>query len=321
MPTTLVRRAAGGEQRFAGAFAQDAVEVTPELELAAALRLDTWQNVDASTTLTRDNGTAMATAFADTSKLQLDPRIGALFHISREVAVRGSVYRAFRAPTLNELYRPFQVGTILTAANDRLRPETLWGGELGTQLVLDGLAAQATAFWNQMNDPIANVTLAMPVDGAARQRQNLGSTRILGVDLDVTWRPAADWTVRVAHTFSDGYVRSAPAQPDLVGNRLAQDPHHRTTAAVSYDNPRIATLSAELRYLGPQFEDDQNTQPIGSVVLFNARAERALAHGFSVFVIGQNLSDRHYLVGRSGIDTEGAPRTFELGLAYHAGAR
>ncbi|HEX8111175.1 MAG TPA: TonB-dependent receptor, partial [Kofleriaceae bacterium] len=320
-PSTIVQRAAGGEQRFAGVFAQDAMQVTPELELAAALRLDGWQNIDASGTTTRSDGTAMTTPFADASKLQLDPRLGALYHVTHEIAVRASAYRAFRAPTLNELYRPFQVGTVLTAANADLRPETLWGGELGTQLVLDRVAAQATAFWNQMSDPIANVTLAMPVNGATRQRQNLGSTRILGLDLDLTWRPAEAWTVRVAHTFSDGYVRSAPAQPDLVGKRLAQDPHHRSVAMVSYDNPRIATLTAEMRYLGPQFEDDQNTQPIGSVVLFDARAERALAGGFSVFVTGRNLFDRHYLVGRAGIDTEGAPRTFELGLAYHAGAR
>jgi outer membrane receptor protein involved in Fe transport len=39
-----------------------------------------------------------------------------------------------------------------------------------------------------------------------------------------------------------------------------------------------------------------------------------------VFASAQNLFDRHYLVGRAGIDTEGAPRTFELGLAYHAEA-
>lgn len=161
----------------------------------------------------------------------------------------------------------------------------------------------------------------MPVNGATKQRENLGSTRILGLDLDLTWRPAEAWTVRVAHTFSDGYVRTAPAQPDLVGKRLAQDPHNRSAAIVSYDSPRIATLTAEMRYLGPQFEDDQNTQPIGAVVLFDARAERALTAGFSVFVTGQNLFDRHYLVGRSGIDTEGAPRTFEVGLAYHTGAR
>jgi outer membrane receptor protein involved in Fe transport len=89
---------------------------------------------------------------------------------------------------------------------------------------------------------------------------------------------------------------------------------------VTYDIDRLATLVGQVRYLGTQFEDDQNTQPIGAVVLVDARVERDLTRGFSAFLTGQNLFDRHYLVGRAGIDTEGAPRTFELGLAYHASA-
>src|SRR6185369_3809106 len=189
-------RAAGGEQRFAGVFAQDALQLTPALELAAALRLDAWQNVDARRTLTLGDGSAMTTQLGDASEVQLDPRLGALVHVTPELALRGSAYRAFRAPTLNELYRPFQVGNVLTAANDQLRPETLWGGELGTQIVLPRITVQATAFWNQLHGAIANVTLAAPVDGASRQRENLGETRILGVDLDFTWRVTDAWTAR-----------------------------------------------------------------------------------------------------------------------------
>jgi outer membrane receptor protein involved in Fe transport len=311
---TLVRRAAGGEQRFAGAFAQDAVALGI-VELAAALRLDAWQNVDARRTQTLGDGSATTTALADASELQLDPRLGALVHVTDEIAVRGSAYRAFRAPTLNELYRPFQVGTVLTAANDRLKPETLWGGELGAQLVLANVSAELTGFANRLSDPIANVTLAMPVDGAGRQRQNLGRSRVIGADLDVTWRPGAAWTVRVAHAISDGEVAAAPAQPELVGKRLAQAPRHRSVGLVSYAAGRVAA-SAQVRYLGRQFEDDLNTQRIGAVVLVDARAEVALAGGLALFGAGQNLFDRRYLVGRAGIDTEGAPRTVELGLAY-----
>jgi outer membrane receptor protein involved in Fe transport len=317
-PMTLVKRAAGGEQRFLGAFVQDAAQLSPALELAAALRLDAWQNLAASRTTTTGSGTATTTALADASERQLDPRIGALYHVTSELALRASAYRAFRAPTLNELYRPFQVGTVLTAANDQLRPETLWGGELGTQIATREFGLQATAFWNQLRDPIANVTLAQPLDGATRQRQNLGSTRIAGLDLDLTWRPADDWMVRLGHTFSDGYVATAPAQPELVGKRLAQDPHHRAIAAVTYSDLGIATIVAQVRYLGPQFEDDLNTQPIGAVMLVDARAERSLGGGFALFGSGQNLFDRRYLVGRAGIDTEGAPRTFELGVVYRA---
>src|SRR5204862_5490502 len=98
-------------------------------------RLDAWQNLAASTTLTRGDGSATTTPFDDASRTQLDPRIGALWHASRELALRASAYRAFRAPTLHDLYRPFQLGTVLTAANELLKPETLWGGELGTQIV------------------------------------------------------------------------------------------------------------------------------------------------------------------------------------------
>ncbi|HSR95761.1 MAG TPA: TonB-dependent receptor [Kofleriaceae bacterium] len=320
-PDTLVRRAAGGEQRFLGAFAQDALQITPELQVAAAARLDGWQNVSARRTLTLGDGSATTTPLASTSEVQLDPRLGALYHVTPEVAVRASGYRAFRAPTLNELYRPFQVGTVLTAANERLKPETLWGSEVGGQLVLEQLSAQVTGFWNRLSDPIANVTLATPMDGAMRQRQNLGSARIFGVDIDVAWRPAPAWTVRVGHMFSDAKVTEAPAQPDLVGKRLAQDPRNRTTGSVSFHEPRIATITGEVRYLGRQYEDDQNTLGIGAVVLFDARVERDLVAGLSVFAAGQNLFDRRYIVGRAGVDTEGAPRTFELGLAYRARPR
>jgi outer membrane receptor protein involved in Fe transport len=319
-PTTLVQRAAGGEQRFAGAFAEDTVHVGSAVELAAAVRLDGWQNVDAQQTLTTNDGRAMTSPFHDASELQLDPRLGALVHLSDDFAVRGSAYRAFRAPTLNELYRPFQVGNVTTLANDQLKPETLWGGELGTQVSLPTVMFEATGFWNQLDNPITNVTLAAPVNGATRQRENLGQTRIFGLDLDLAWRPSEVWTVRVAHTFSDGKVTKAPAQPTLVGNRLAQDPRNRTTATVTYHDPRFAMVMADVRYLDRMFEDDQNTQPMGSVVLVDMRAERALAGGFSAFATVENLFDRQYLVGRAGVDTIGAPRTFELGLVYHLAA-
>jgi iron complex outermembrane receptor protein len=134
----------------------------------------------------------------------------------------------------------------------------------------------------------------------------------------VAWRPGAAWTLRLGHMFSDAKVTEAPAQPDLAGKRLAQDPRNRTTAAVTYSSAQIATITGEVRYLGRQYEDDLNTLGIGAVVLVDARVERSLVAGLAIFASGQNLFGRRYIVGRAGIDTEGAPRTFELGLAYHA---
>jgi outer membrane receptor protein involved in Fe transport len=202
-----------------------------------------------------------------------------------------------------------------TAANDQLGAETLWGAEAGPQIVVDTVVVRATGFWNRLDDAISNVTLPMPdASGATRQRQNLGRARIAGLELDASWHPAAAWTLGVAHLFSDARVTRADDQPMLVGKRLAQDPRSRSTAEVTFDDPSIVTATAQVRYLGTQFEDDLNTLPIGAVVLVDARVARRVWHGVSAFAAVTNLFDRRYLVGRSGIDTLGAPRMIEAGL-------
>jgi iron complex outermembrane receptor protein len=314
---SVVERAAGGTQLSAGVFGQDVVSVTPRLDVAAALRLDAWRTAGGEQRLVRGDGSESVQAFAARDELQLDPRLSALYRVTDIVGVRASVYRAFRAPTLNELYRPFQVGTILTEANAALDPEILWGGEAGTQVVTGGMAFRATGFYNRLDGAIANVTLPEPLpSGATRRRENLGRSRIAGVELELSWRPSETWQLVVAHTFTDARVTAAPGLPDLVGKRLPQDPRDRTVATVVLEPPHLFTLTGQVRHLGRQFEDDLEMLPMAAVTLVDARIARAIAGGVSIFASAQNLLDRRYLVGRAGVDTEGAPRTFEVGLSY-----
>ena len=51
--------------------------------------------------------------------------------------------RAFRAPTLNELFRDFRAGGTLTNANDQLQPERLTAAEAGVSLSLGKSAVRA----------------------------------------------------------------------------------------------------------------------------------------------------------------------------------
>jgi outer membrane receptor protein involved in Fe transport len=312
MPSSLVERRAGGEQRFAGVFVEDAWHATSAIEVAGALRLDGWQNRAGELALTRGDGSVETMPFAETSEAQVDPRLGILAHITDELALRASGYRAFRAPTLNELYRPFQVGTVLTDANANLGPETLWGAEAGPQIVVEQVVVKATGFYNHLSNAIGNVTLPMPLaDGATRMRQNFGTARITGVELEASWRPSTTWTFAVAETYMHSTVTDASDAPNLVGNRLAQDPRVRATGALTYSG--LVDVTAQARYLGRQFEDDLNTLPIGSVVLLDARVAHTFNKWITVFAAGENLADRRYIVGRAGVDTLGAPRTIEVG--------
>jgi outer membrane receptor protein involved in Fe transport len=151
-------------------------------------------------------------------------------------------------------------------------------------------------------------------DGAARMRENLGAARIFGLELAAEFHPTPAWTLRAAELFADTTVTSAPGHEELVGNWLAQDPRHRATGTLAYAGWLTAAVQA--RYLGPQFEDDQNMLPIGAVVLVGAFVAKPIARGFTLYGTAENLFDRRYIVGRSGVDTIGAPRTVEIGLRY-----
>ena len=113
----------------------------------------------------------------------------------------GDLGWGFRAPTLNELYRQFRVGTVLTLANNQLGPERLVGGEAGVSVVpVRNLTWRATWFDNRVKDPVSNVTLTTVGANVTQQRQNLGRTRIPGVQTDVEYRLGARLALSAAAT-------------------------------------------------------------------------------------------------------------------------
>jgi outer membrane receptor protein involved in Fe transport len=316
---SILQRVTGGNQAFLGVFVQDSYQIFSALELIGALRFDAWRNFHASQTTEDASGTHTETAFSDRSDNQLSPKLGARYRILESLTLRAAGYTAFRAPTLNELYRPFQVGTILTAANDQLGPETLRGAEVGIELnPRSGLVIRGTGFWNVLNQPITNVTLPAPLpDGSQRKRENLGQARIRGVEVDAGWHFFHSWTAALSYTFADSRVTSAPGVPQLVGLRLAQDPVHRASASLTFDNPTILTATVLTRIVGLQFEDDLNQLPMPGFLIFDLAASRRIGSSLELYAAIENLFNRQYLVGRAGIDTIGQPFTVRLGLRLH----
>jgi outer membrane receptor protein involved in Fe transport len=317
---TVVGRDAGGEQRLYGLFVQDVYDVSPAVAFTAALRWDRWDNVGASREVTLGDGSTARVDFPDRSDATASPKLGARLRPAGWLTLRAAAYRSFRAPTLNELYRPFQVGTVRTLANEDLGPETLLGGEAGVEVeAASVLTARATGFWNELEDPIVNVTLDPAVDPDLRQRQNLGRARIRGVEAEVGWRISRTWLATAGYTFVDSEVVLAPGQPQLVGKDLPQDPRHRWNVSLAFDDPRLLAAAVQVRWLGRQYEDDLNTLPMDGVALVDVSASRALGRGATLYLAVENLLDEQYLVGRAGVDTIGQPRFVHGGVRLRTG--
>ncbi len=318
MPTTLVGRQGDGEQQFAGAFVQELYDPTAWLSVSAAARMDLWKNRATTRVDTRENGETDITALNGHHATEFSPRLGVLVKPSVNTRLRASGYQSFRAPTLNELYRPFQVGTTLTAANPDLNAEHLVGAELGAEYLLPHAGAlRATGFMNWLDKPIVNETLAMPLPGGAtRQRRNLGQARIRGVELAAELRPTRWLTAMGAYTLADNKVLESPGQPELVGRRLPQDPVHRGRASLTANAGRFLA-SVQARTQSHQYEDDKNTLLMKAYLLIDSFVSVGVGGDVEIYGSIQNIFDSKYLVGRAGLDTIGPPRLVLAGLRVH----
>jgi outer membrane receptor protein involved in Fe transport len=299
-PTALVFRRAFGEQQQAGAFAEGLADVTRWLQLQAALRVDGWRNVGGSREEVASSGTVTATPLPDRDDAQLSSRLAVRVHPEQWLAVRAAGYRSFRAPTLNELYRPFQVGPVAVDANPQLGPETLLGVEAGIDLGTATASLRATGFVSRLENPIVNTTI-----GPNHQmRQNLGLARIRGVEMRALWTPTRAVHVSGGWTFVDSRVLSS----DLFGRELPQDPRHRLSARIDVREWRGFGASFEVRWVSGQYDDDLNQFRLAGFAAVNATLSRALSDRWTVFAAVENLFDRQYLVGlQGGVATVGQP--------------
>jgi outer membrane receptor protein involved in Fe transport len=292
---------AGGRQQTAGLFLEDVVRATPRLSLTLGGRLDLWTNDE-------EGG-------SEREESAFSPRASLLFQATDCWAWTASAYSAFRAPTLNELYRAFRVGDVLTLANPDLAAERLTGGETGALWTGSGgrFSARTTAFWMEVEQTIANVTLSTQPGLITRQRRNLGRTRSRGVEAEATAR-ASRWALSGGYLFADARVESASAEPGLAGLRLPQVPRHQVSFQVRFDDPRLASVGLQARWTDGQFDDDLNQLHLGSFATVDALVSRDLGRGISLFAAAENLFGERFDIGRTPVRTLGPPRMVRVGV-------
>jgi len=261
---------ASGRQRTGAAYVEDVMTLSPRLTATAALRVDKWQDIAWS------------------------PRATLLFRATDRLALTAAAYRAFRAPTLNELIRGFRVGNVVTQANDQLGPERLSAVEVG---VRSG-PLRATLFSMTTTDTIANVTLSVTPSLITRRRENFGSSRSRGVEIDFEQRLGARWRLDAGWLSTDARLST--------GKRPPQVPRHQATLQLRFDG-----VGAQLRWSSMQFDDDLNQLPLRGYFVADLFAARG-----PFFVAVENVFDRRVETAATPVITLGQPRAARVGLRF-----
>ncbi len=330
------RRHVAGQQRLLGFYVSDAVTLGESTRLFGTLRRDSWRNDDASRVIRNltDGSLVLDTSYVATEDSQLSYSFGVQQRAGRLLSFRGSVYQSFRAPTLNELYKPFaSSGNVLTEANASLRPETLKGVDIGVDFSPSAaLGARLTAFWNTVHNPVQEITIGfagsaprliapcgqIAAGGACRQRQNLEAFYTHGIETEVEAYPHRFWALRGSYTWNPTEITKASMQPQLVGKAARGNSRHQYSASVAYSNSALANVSLTTRFVGRRFDDDVNSLVLESFYVTDARVSRQLTSKATLFASGENIFNRDYPISRaaSGLVRVGSPRLFEGGMQY-----
>jgi len=307
------RRTAGGDSSTLGAFVEDDWTIG-RLVLTGGARIDRWtltggflQEHSGAGPVVTDN------RFADRDGSEATARAGLLYHLDPALALRAAAYTGFRLPTLNELYRPFVVFPITTQANAALGPERLRGAEVGADATpIGGVTLGLTAFYNRLGGAIANVTIGPNL----RQRRNVDAIIARGVEATLQARHGAV-SLSASYAFSDSHVEASGASVQLNGFIPAQSPRHTASATLAWAPHAGPSLSATLRYVGRQYEDDLQTDMLPAATTVDMVARLPIARRLALVARAENLFDATVVTRNAGGSMDlGTPRTLWIGLRF-----
>jgi outer membrane receptor protein involved in Fe transport len=288
----------GVTQRTTAAWAQGSFILGYNLTVGGGVRLENWRSER------RDHANGR-------SVTRVLPRASVAWQFASAASLRVAGQHSYRTPTINELYRGFRVGNVLTQANAALEPETLTGGEVSLVVRATGTTLRTIGFWTRLDDAIVNVTLESGPALILRQRQNAGRIRATGVEVEIDAPLAPTLSVQASTAFVDSVFTEGAA---LDGLRVPQVPRWQTSAG-AHGAWRQLAYSVDWRFIGSQYDDDRNEFELGPSTMVNARVGWRVRRR-EVFAAIENVLDEEQDVGRTPVRTIGLPRTSRVGVRW-----
>jgi outer membrane receptor protein involved in Fe transport len=199
-----------------GVFVQDEIVLFNRLNIVPGVRLD----------------------YHSTFGAAVSPKLGVSWKAIDMLRLRGSVGRAFEAPTLSQLYMPDLTinPSFVLRPNPDLTPEYLWAADAAVELTpLKSLRLQVGGFYNDMRDLI--VPKVMP--DKAVSHANVSDSWSTGLELEGEYQVVPSLTLSAGYVFQqsrDVYatkIRSKFAERDTIVP-LDYVPAHSATAELRF---------------------------------------------------------------------------------------
>ncbi len=217
---------------------------------------------------------------------EISPKLSAVYAIADGTKLRASFGKAFRPPTVNDLYwrDPYAEG------NPDLQPEKSTGYDIGAERLFgDKLLGRVTIFKNEVENLL---TWDDPDGDWIWQPYNIGEASVYGVETeaDIQFTPCVSGDI--CYTYL-----SAKDRGDIYYDKyIRYKPSHKIGLGLRYRNSSGFKTRIGAAYTGEVYSDRANTAELDSFLLLSARLSQDIKDIGEIFLSGENLLDETYQI-------------------------
>ena len=262
--------ASNGNTQTQALYIQDKWQISPLWSLTLGGREEYWQAYAGSNY--NSSNSPNLTNYSDKSDTKFSPKVSLNYEPIPAWGFRAAFGKAYRFPTVTELYQQLTTSTNLAIQNNpNLKPEEIFSAELTAErrfsdgLVrvsffnehkYDALLSQTTTVNTSTNCPSAST-------GATQCTyiQNVDHIRTYGAELSTQWQNVfiSGLDLNANATLTDGKVLQDTLTPLNAGKNVPRLPKQLYKAVATYHVDNNLTLSLAGRYSGRQYINLDNS--------------------------------------------------------------
>jgi iron complex outermembrane receptor protein len=294
---------ARGKTQTDALWLQDAWRFAPRLKATLGGRYEHWRAYDGF------NYSLAPALFVEQPELaakRFSPKGSLSWEATERLLLTASVGRAYRFPTVTELYQTIVTGPVLSVPNPNLKPEAAWSGELSAEHALRSGRVRISFFEEHISDALISQSAPLgPTGTLVNFVQNVDRVRSRGVELIAQSRDVVIRGLELTGsiTYVDSKIRADAAFPAAVGKRAPQVPALRATMVATYRPNETAAFTVGARYSDRVYATADNSdvytrtfQGFDGYFVVDARFRQQLGRHWSAAIGVDNLNNRKYFL-------------------------
>lgn len=308
----------GGKTQTQALYAQDVWHLAPDWSVTAGVRGEEWKAYDGIRDV--NNTAAGHNDYADRKEILYSPKLSVAWDFSDDWTARFSMAKAYRMPTVSELFQTETRGNTTFFSESNLKPENVFSKELTLENTLEQGYARFSFFDQEVKDMIFSQT-DVSVTPNVTSQQNIEKTRIYGVEAAYQQGGFMNDLLEIGGslTLVKSQIVSNSAMPISQGKWIPRIPNIRLTTYGTYHINSALDATLGYRYSGKQYgtldNSDVNRNVYGSSSAFSvldAKLGYKLGKNLQAFVGVDNLTNSVYYAFHPY-----AQRTYSAQLKYN----